>query len=244
MKAQHDVHALARWQWIGMNGAPQSQLFTYAAKLQKINSGIGLVYEHEYIGVSELNLAKLNYAYHLKLNENHHLSLGLAAGMNSIAYSKEWSHQDTSASKNELNIGFTSDLGVFYSFKKFDAGFSITQLIDSKNTPSYSESQHFYFYAGYTFGKDEGFQIRPQLFFRSNQGYNSIDLNAMMSYQSKYFLGLTYRNRDAYGITGGYTLKDRYNLSYTYEVTVSKLNNGFSGGSHEIHLGFRLKDTH
>ena len=240
---RHEAHALARWQWVGLYGAPETQLITYGAKLEKINSGVGLVYEHENIGISDFNMLKLNYAYHLKLKKEHILSFGLAAGLNTIRYSEEWISAIPEASQPEsgLNFGLTSDLGIFYSFKKFNAGFSVTQLIDSKSTSYYAESRHFYFFSGYTFGKDDGFQIRPQVFLRFNNGYNAIDLNTLLTYQSKYLLGLTYRNRDFFGLTGGYTFKKRYNLSYSYEKTVSKLNNGISGGSHEIHLGFTLR---
>lgn len=247
LKFKHEAHAMARWQWVEVNGAPETQLVTYGAKLNKINSGVGLVYEHEYIGLTEVNLLKLNYAYHLPIGEEHFLSFGLSAGANTFSNSEAWipptSEPDGSIPDGDLNIGFTSDLGVFYSFKKLDAGFSVTQLVDSKNTPSYSEAKHYYFYAGYLFGKDEGFQVKPQLFFRRNNGYNALDVNALLSYQSKYLLGLTYRNRDAYAFSGGYTLKDRFNLTYTYELTVSKLNNGLTSGSHELHLGFRLKNS-
>lgn len=246
LKFQHEAHAMARWQWVDVNGAPETQLVTYGTKLNKIKSGVGIVYEHEYIGLTEVNLLKLNYAYHLELGEEHSLSFGLAAGANTFSYTEGWipptTEPDNSLPGNGLNLGFTSDLGIFYSFKKWDAGFSVTQLVDSKNTPSYTEAKHYYFYAGYLFGKDKGFQVKPQFFFRANNGYHAFDINALFTYRSKYLLGLNLRNTDSYGFSGGYTLKDRFNLTYTYEVTVSKLNNGMTGGSHELHLGFRLKN--
>ncbi len=246
LKYQHEAHAMARWQWVKINGAPETQLVTYGTKLNKINSGIGLVYEHEYIGLSEVNLLKLNYAYHLRLGEEHSLSFGLSAGANTFSYTEAWipptGEPDNSIPDDGLNIGFTSDLGIYYSFKRFDAGISVTQLVDSRNTPTYSEAKHYYFYAGYLFGKDDGFQVKPQLFYRTNNGFQAFDVNALMTYQSKYLLGLTYRNTDSFGFSGGYTLKERFNLTYTYDLTTSKLNNGVSGGSHELHLGFRLKN--
>jgi type IX secretion system PorP/SprF family membrane protein len=247
LKAQHEAHAMARWQWVQVNGAPETQLVTYGTKLNKINSGVGLVYEHEYIGLTEVNLLKLNYAYHLQFSDEHLLSFGLAAGANTFSYTEAWipptSEPDGSIPDDGLNIGFTSDLGIFYSFKRFDAGLSVTQLVDSRNTPTYSEARHYYFYAGYLFGKDDGFQVKPQLFYRTTNGFQAFDVNALFTYQAKYLLGLSYRNRNSFCFSGGYTLKERFNLTYTYELTTSKLNNGVSGGSHELHLGFRLKNS-
>lgn len=241
LKNEQEAHALARWQWVDINGAPNTQLFTYGIKLSKYNSGVGIVYEHDKIGFTTNHQAKLNYAYHLKFSENHSLSFGAAAGINNVKQSGVLIFPDlSSVNINRTGTGFTSDLGVFYTFKRLDAGFSITRLFESYETASFRGTPHYYFYAGYLFGKKEGFQFKPQLFYRTNNGFSAIDVNALISYKSTYLLGLTYRNRDAFGFSAGYTFKNILNLSYTYELTVSKLNNNVSGGSHEIHLGFQL----
>jgi len=244
LKNQHEAHALARWQWVEMNGAPNTQLFTYAAKLKKAGSGVGFVYEHDHIGFTTTDQVKLNYAYHLKLNENQSLSFGAAAGINSVKQSGIMTFSDqSSVSIDRKGIGITADLGVFYTLKKLDAGFSMTRLVETYNTTAFTGTPHYYFYTGYLFGKKEGFQVKPQLFYRTNNGFSVIDVNALISYKSTYFLGLTYRKRDAYCFSAGYTFKNILNLSYTYELTVSKLNNNVTGGSHELHLGIQLNNS-
>ncbi|MEY4605101.1 MAG: hypothetical protein RIT43_2393 [Bacteroidota bacterium] len=239
LKEQHEIHALARWQWVDINGAPVSQLVSYGANFKKYTSGIGFVYEHDQIGYLKSDQVKLTYAYHLKFKDEHYLSVGVGAGTNIIALNGVFLYPDSSTSVTVDNqgIGFTSDLGMFYTIKRFDAGFSMTRLVESYTSPGFNTSPHCYLYAGYLFGKKEAFQIKPQFFYRLNNGFGALDLSALFAYQSRYFLGATFRNRDAYAITAGYTFKDIINLSYTYELTVSGLNNSVAGGSHEVHLG-------
>jgi hypothetical protein len=52
-------------------------------------------------------------------------------------------------------------------------------------------------------------------------------------------VGTWFRNRDAFILTTGITT-NLFKIGYSYDITVSKLNNGISGGSHELSMGINL----
>lgn len=245
---KHQANLLARWQWLGVNGAPDTQLASYSLKLNKIHGGIGVNYMHNKIGFSETNKVKLGYAYHLEFKNEGILSLGIAGGIQHMKYSPSWvpptTSGDSSLPSAFSDAQFTSDFGIAYAKNRFNVGMSVTQLNEARysgNNSTYQDARHYFLFADYTFGKEEGFQFVPQLFLRSDLNFASIDMNVLLKYKSMYYIGLTIRSRDAIGFIGGVDIKRKYRISYSYDLTVSKLNNGISNGSHEIVLGLRLK---
>ncbi|HZH87102.1 MAG TPA: type IX secretion system membrane protein PorP/SprF, partial [Brumimicrobium sp.] len=70
------------------------------------------------------------------------------------------------------------------------------------------------------------------------QGFMELMIGTYIKYGA-FTAGAWFRSRDAFilslGVNTG-TIK----VGYSYDVTVSKLNNGVSGGSHEVSLGFDL----
>ncbi|GAB3817893.1 hypothetical protein GCM10028895_14450 [Pontibacter rugosus] len=56
----------------------------------------------------------------------------------------------------------------------------------------------------------------------------------------KVWLGLSYRTQDALVALCGFQFMEQYELSYSYDVTVSPIKH-HSSGSHEIMIGFRVK---
>ena len=78
VKLKHEAAFIARDQWAKLNNNPLSQLASYAVRLQKTHSGIGVNYVHETIGFSKTNKLKFNYAYHLKLKNEGIISFGLS----------------------------------------------------------------------------------------------------------------------------------------------------------------------
>ncbi|MBI2269223.1 MAG: type IX secretion system membrane protein PorP/SprF [Bacteroidetes bacterium] len=54
-------------------------------------------------------------------------------------------------------------------------------------------------------------------------------------------LSFAYRNEDALIVATSFRFK-WINLGYSYDYTVSKLNNSSTGGTHEIHLGVSFKN--
>jgi type IX secretion system PorP/SprF family membrane protein len=242
---RHEAHAIARQQWVGVNGAPNSQLLSYGTKLEKLHGGLGVTYIHDKIGFSEFHIAKVNYAYHLLFKKQHALSFGLSGGINIFKFDPDWipptNSSDPSLPGSFTNYGFTPDFGIAYKFKKLRAGFSITQLFDSNNSPNYQEARHYYLNASYDLGNEEKLHVRPQLLIRTDMVKMSADLNVLLQYKKQYQLGFSWRTSDALCFIAGYTLREKFNLSYSYDITINKLSS-ISRGSHEIHLGFTLKN--
>uniref|UniRef100_UPI003A8D2C0D type IX secretion system membrane protein PorP/SprF n=1 Tax=Brumimicrobium sp. TaxID=2029867 RepID=UPI003A8D2C0D len=80
--------------------------------------------------------------------------------------------------------------------------------------------------------------IMPNVIYQYQQGFMELMLGTYIKYGA-FTAGAWFRSRDAFilslGVNTG-TIK----VGYSYDVTVSKLNNGVSGGSHEVSLGFDL----
>ena len=249
VKLKHEAAFIARNQWAKLNNNPLSQLASYAVRLQKIHGGIGVNYVHETIGFSKTNKLKFNYAYHLKLKNEGIISFGLSAGVKIFTYKPEWVQPvlptDPAVAVAFTDSKLTTDFSLVYSKNRTTLGISATQL----NAPSFSgnssltfqDVRHYYAFANHTFGKEDKLQFIPQVLYRTDLNFNSLDVNLLISYKSSYYIGITYRNRDAIAGIIGYDIRKKYRISFSYDVTRSKLNNGVSGGSYEFVLGYRLK---
>ena len=75
-----------------------------------------------------------------------------------------------------------------------------------------------------------------------NPSPGSFDLNVKVSYQNSVWGGISYRHNDAIVAMIGYELNDRFNIGYSYDVTLSGLR-GYSSGSHEIVLRAKIYKT-
>ena len=242
---RHQATFLARWQWIGVNGSPDSQLASYSVKLDKFHGGVGLSYRHDKIGFSNQNQLKVNYSYQIQLKNESVLSIGIAGGIANYRLDGIWVPPTTTIDPNlPVNFNqtnFIADFGIAYSRKKFNTGISVTQLNTQANSDGYQYGEHFYVFADYIFGKVSGFQFKPQVLIRTDIVNMSCDVNLTSFYKEKYSLGIGYRNRDAFCLNVGWDIKSKFRIGYAYDITVSKLNNGVSGGSHEFVLGYILK---
>jgi type IX secretion system PorP/SprF family membrane protein len=249
LKFKHEAAFITRNQWVKLNNNPLSQLASYGVRLKKIHGGIGVNYLHETSGFSKTNKLKFNYAYHLKLKNEGIISFGLSAGVKIFTYKPEWVLPvlpfDPAVAVAFTDSKFTSDLGLAYSKKRTTLGISVTQL----NTPKFSgnssmtfqDVRHYYAFANHTFGKEDKLQFTPQILYLTDLNFQSLDVNLLISYKSSYYIGLTYRNRDAIAGIIGYDIQQKYRISFSYDFTQSALNNGVSGGSYEFVLAFRLR---
>ncbi|MFM7637164.1 MAG: PorP/SprF family type IX secretion system membrane protein, partial [Crocinitomicaceae bacterium] len=81
--------------------------------------------------------------------------------------------------------------------------------------------------------------ILPNIIYQYQNGFQELNIGTYVKFGNLSF-GTWYRNRDAFILSLG-LVTDKFKLGYSYDLTVSKLGNGISGGSHEISLGINLK---
>ena len=85
----------------------------------------------------------------------------------------------------------------------------------------------------------DGTTIKPAIIYQYQNGFQELNVGAYLNY-NVLNIGVWYRNKDAFVfILGAKT--EKFNIGYSYDLTVSKLGNGLTGGSHEISMQINLK---
>ena len=76
-----NLTSVIRSQWVGIEGAPETQTITFGKSINSKNLGYGISVLNDKIGPTNSTSFDIDLAYHLKLNEKgNRLSLGLKGG--------------------------------------------------------------------------------------------------------------------------------------------------------------------
>lgn len=258
-----DIRAGYRKQWAGFEGSPRTFFLsghTSIGRGQAINSrarakkkgfhGIGGVLTNDHIGPTSMTTISAAYSYHLKVSTTVYASLGVMAGLQQFVMESEKlttasgfdAAINTSVSRSlaDINIG-----GWVYS-DKFYAGGTMIQVVPQKlYSTTISEkgksAHHYMITAGYRIPLGYDFSFVPSFAIKAvSPAPISFDINAKIRYQNVGWFGVSYRRSDAVAVMAGVVLNNMFDLSYSYDVTTNAIRS-YSGGSHEIIVGYRLR---
>lgn len=259
----HMANLSYRAQWTGFDGAPKTILGSfYGSYKNRGIDGYGAMLVSDKTGMTQRTGVYLNYARHVKLGKKVKLGLGLQPGYvqyRVTLYDARLADQGDdvltgsvlSANAVDLNGGFN-----LYGDNFFIMG-SVNQLLgESIKFTSYNPglAMHYTAIAGYTFGdgvektyKDSTgatykygskVQFQPSIMMKMTSPTPAqFDIMAKIIYDKKYWAGLIYRTYDATCIALGYNFKNRLNIGYSYDFSMSKINQ-YQHGSHEVVLSF------
>jgi type IX secretion system PorP/SprF family membrane protein len=213
--------------------------------------GVGLMFTSDKIGIHDDYGIFASYAYHLPINRNSKLSMGLQAGFNHLSsdftelHIRDFSDPNLFGRITKMNPNFGA--GLYYYGEKFYLGLSVpfmleNKLVDVEGVLSEAkQSRNYYFNGGYTFTPNPNFKITPSMLVRFQEGAPlGVDINAMSSYKEIVGLGVSYRSNDAVIFLFQLQLFQNLYLGYAYDYTTTDLNQ-FSKGSHEILLNYRFR---
>ncbi|WP_164123425.1 MULTISPECIES: type IX secretion system membrane protein PorP/SprF [Sphingobacterium] len=264
-----------RTQWAGWDGAPKTGSISIDGVLDSESKrhGVGLQVGTDALGAQKVTSFFANYALRLQLNraDTRRLAFGIALGTSQ--YSLDGSKLDRLEVDNLIPDGMISTwrpdirLGAYYNTEKWYAGVAIQDLFaksseseefifNENKLESLYRNTNLYFIGGAVFELDSDILLRPSILVKDDfKGPTSLDLNAMLIFSNRVWLGAGYRTRArifkrtywdhspsklsnlnaATGIVQFYATQ-RLRIGYSYDIMLNRMS-GLQNGSHEITLG-------
>jgi len=252
-KEDLSVTALARTQWVGFPGAPETQTLSIHSPIGFSGLGIGVNLINDKLGPSQEYYFDTNISYTVKTSDNARLAFGLKLGVRSL--SLDWSKGKY---QNPTDVVFNNNInnkilptlgaGLYYYTDNWYAGISIPNFLRTEHYSDLIESTaverlHYFIIAGYVFNLSEEIKFKPAVLSKIVAGAPlSVDLSANFLINEKVNLGIAYRWDDSISSIFGYQVTDKLNIGYAYDLTTSNYRN-YNSGTHEVVLIFDVLKT-
>jgi type IX secretion system PorP/SprF family membrane protein len=243
--------AIHRSQWVGLEGAPTNQALNVHGPIEDTDLGVGLTIINDKIGFSNTLDALAAASYKLSLdNYGKFISFGLQMGVNSHIYDGTKAiteqYRDPVFYGKDSKIGFNVGFGSYFYSKNYFAGFSIPKMFSNafdeaeeafKNRLDF-KNMHIYLYGGYVFDW-EAVKVKPTLLFREVYGAPlQFDISANVLLAETVWLGLSYRSIAEIVFLTEYIINRQFTVRYSFDYSLSSLNQYAKYGSHELSLQF------
>jgi type IX secretion system PorP/SprF family membrane protein len=240
----------------GDGNDPRSRSYTQNYTASPAHHGLGFLAVSDKAGQLSTTTFDVSYAYHMQLNNKLNLSLGVAGGLSRVAIDINallLENPRDPALNNAANAQLLPDLsvGMWLYGANFFSGLSVQQILPQKLSFSGDEQYntgkqvaHIFLNSGYKFYLAEDLNVTPSVLFKYIPHVPlSVDVNVKMGFKDRIWVGAGYRKQDALNMVAGFNINHLFNLTYSYDVTTSTLNQ-VSRGSHEIVLGLLLNNVY
>lgn len=243
-----NVTGISRAQWVGFEGAPNTNTLTISGPLRRFNVGLGVSIVNDKLGPTHQNGIYFDYAYHVQLGQDQYLSFGIKGGFNIFQ-----------ANFTDLNINDPNDfvfaydvdpkllpnvgVGAMWHSDRFFLGVSIPKII--KNTIQsndaanvYREVLHFYGMGGYVFFLTDILKFKPTVLYRwAERTPSYADFSGNFLLYDRVWIGATYRMENSYGLIFQFNVNTQLKFGYSFDKTTfhpSQVNSG----THEFMISY------
>jgi len=251
-----------RNEWPSLTGNYVTYSASYDQYLKNISGGFAVLATHDQQGQGTIFTSMLGavYSYHLQVNRKFTMMFGARAAM----YNKylDWSkltfgdmidprrgfiYQTGDVQRGGNRYFFDASAGMVGYNKHFFFGFAAHHLNRPDESMIVGSSRLPIRMTGHMGAKiplgsrsqyKNVTSIMPNVIYQYQNGFQELMFGTYVQYGA-FTAGAWFRNRDAFILTIGMDT-GKFRLGYSYDITVSRLNNGVSGGSHEISLGLLL----
>lgn len=243
---------LHRDQWVGIDGAPETQTLTFHSPLGNENFAIGSSLMHDLIGPSTTTSLSMDFAARIQLDRKSHLAFGIKGGF------KHYQVDLTRMRVSETDPLFQEDInswlpnigmGVYYYRPRFYAGFSIPKFVEddldgTENTYGL-DTRHMHFITGAVFDLSPYVKFKPTLMMRYAEAAPlSADITGNLLFYDRLWTGAFYRTDvmnpeypASWGLMVAFQINPQFKIGYSYDRSMSDLQY-VNDGSHEISVTY------
>lgn len=253
------VTGLARQQWIGFKDgdgnsvAPQTFFLTIDSPFKFLHGGLGGSIMQDKWGPFSTIQVKLDYAYRMDLGPG---TLGIGAEAmfqnTNLDYSTfkdkviDTGDPLLTATDKQSDLVVDCSLGGYYKVPdKYDIGFSVTQLLQTKQKRNnYQLKRTYYLTGGYNWPVPNypGFEIQPHALIITDGAAIQGNIDAILMYNKKIWGGLGYRYEDGVAsipVIIGFAVRN-FHIGISYDIGTS--GTGFNNnGSIEVLINYCFK---
>jgi type IX secretion system PorP/SprF family membrane protein len=243
---------LHRNQWVGLDGAPVTNVFSVHKPISNTALGYGLSIVNDRIGVSDNTTFSADFSYSISLANSYKLSFGIKASANllSVDYNRLTIRDPNDivlSEQNQIDNQLSPNIGVgfYWHSQKNYIGISVPNFLETKRyddniSATAQDKLHFYIIAGTVLNLNTNWKFKPALLTKLAQGTPlQVDVSANFLYSEKFTFGAAYRMNAA--VTGlvGFQINKVWQIGYAYDTETTQLAN-YNSGSHELFLRFEL----
>jgi len=241
-----------RKQWINVDGAPTSNMFTANTSLYGNQLGVGIMATGDAIGVHKESAFYLSGAYKIRTGGGI-LAMGLSGGFDNRR--SDFNQLNILNQDDQLLTGtpkrFTPNFGtgVYFANPVMYVGLSVPYILENtlydvsvEGTVSEAkESRYYYATGGLIFDINQNVKFSPSTLLRYQENSRvGWDLNGTFIFDGIAYAGVSYRSGDALIFLTQLILNENFRIGYAYDTTVNALDDA-SRGTHEILLNYRIK---
>ncbi len=255
-----DARAFYRQQWTGFSGSPATAAVSFNIRYFKGKLGSGALIFNDKIGPFVNNYFSGMTAYHIKMADTE-LSFGASVAYTifqinpsliTLRHSTDASVDLSSSAVRQKKLEGT--FGMLYYNDRFFLSFSMINLFaaDYKfkySNPAffkgnYTNENHIIFGAGYNFGENPDYVWENSIWVISTRSIPLfLDYSLRLHIHKTLITGFSIRPGNAIAFHAGLNVLDKFQISYSYDLLLSKLKIT-QKGTHEINLVFSMDKKH
>lgn len=249
------IAAIYRWQWVNVEGSPQTGSFSINSPLKNDRIALGLSFDADRYTVVHNDKIEGSFAYRIPVGKKKKIKISLGVGVSATnirAKLTDVGLTQTGDNRFSDNINLwmpNISAGVYVYSQKFFAGISVPDILSNslvrkgdvweRSVTASHQYTSMYATAGYVFDLGKKVKFAPSVMLKYTPKYApvSIDFNANFIFIDRLWLGISYRLSDSYGFMAAFNITRQLRIGYAYDLTVSPVSH-FTTGSHEIMAGY------